>query len=849
MPVNKTLLARAQSAVIARDFDTATRLYNEMLQESPDDIELLRQLGNIHVKNNKDSAALPIFLRIAELSPKDVDALISIGGIYRRQKKFNESIAVLERALAIGTNNPQVSYNLGFTFRQMKQYDDAIACFEDVVDQNPNDVLAFNHIGAIYAERKEHEAAIDTYLRGLKIDPNHPILQMNLAKSYETIGTYSKAVIAYAAALKAKPGWLECIDNYSKLLLKLNRVRDAYELINGALRLNAEDTKMHTRMGDVYMRQSIYPSAEKEYKEALSYDDTYIPALAGLIDSQEEQGKTEEAIQTVQKIEKLDPDNPTVIQKSASVYLSANYLSAAYEKIMQLMDSSTKDVQTLSLLGQYYISNGEWEQAEETLQKIIALEPSYSEFYRAGAKRFVQAGKPEEAEKYLQRAIAQNPHDAKALAQLGSLYEKNNQMDKAYDAFRKASAVDCNNNEAKTALMRVRTISPALGTYDAPPIMEMQNAEIRDEVIPPEISVQPATEPDFSEQTEFSEDMETQASKPVEELASRNAELIEEVDLPEEEPVIVFEPEDEPFDFADMGSGEAEPMPQTPQATVNEMPDDGLEELREDKTTDAMLFDDASMFADSPDTDEQPMPQEEPPKKEPAPQKKDNKWFAEPVDEENAEDDEEEDDIPDALSAALDKITAQADKAMLAAEDAWRAARKAADYAQAAEDAVSAAEEAASHHEESAAPQEDILPQDIESVETTEGEAHVTNDDLVDMDVPILPLPEETTEVTDNDLDTLIDVPVLSLKDSAEILADASDTEENAAPTEMTSPSFQDMVKETDEADLLKKSASLFRTLRDMTKNLSQNEQDMFQDSRMSSVLDKLITRLEAKED
>lgn len=858
MPVNKSLLARAQSAVISRDFELATRLYNEMLQESPDDIELLRQLGNLHVKNNKDDQALPVFTRITELSSNDVDALISIGGIYRRQKKYDESIAVLERALSTGTNNTQVSYNLGFTFRQMKQYDDAIACFEDVVDQNPNDVLAFNHIGAIYAEREEHEAAIETYLRGLKIDPNHPILQMNLAKSYEATGANIKAVAAYAAALKAKPGWLECIDNYCKLLLKLNRVRDAYDLINGALRLNAEDAKMHTRMGDVYMKQSIFPHAEKEYKEALTYDGDYMPALEGLADSQEEQGKTADAVQTVRKIEKLDPENPSVIQKSASIYLSANDLAAAYEKIMQLMDSSSKDVQTLSLLGQYYISNGEWKKAEETLQQIIAIEPTYSEFYRSGAKRFAQMGKTEEAERYLQRAIAQNPRDAVALTQLGALYEKNNQLDKAYDAYRKASAADINNNTAKTSLLRVRNLKPELGIYDAAPVMDMQNAEIQDEVIPPKKFIPEDRQPSLQNQAvstkegaESEEDTESiSQSEPVFEESDSIDSLPEMSAEPEESeselPAMAFAEEEE-FDFASMGTSPSDPAEENQQPvpdTDKVTPDDGLEELRSDASTGSRLFDDDSMFANQEENEPEPEPEE----------KKRPKRFAEPVDEE-IDEEEEDDAIPDALSATLDKITAQADKAVLAAEDAWRAARKAAGYAQAAEDAATKSEEAAENIPEEVTEEEsteisvvspdDIFPQDIESVEATEGESLVTDDDLSEMNVPILELPDETTEVTDKDL-AGIEVPVLSPDDSVDIPnVNVSTDSEDASAKELTSPSILDMVKEKSAMEDTEASLSLFKALRNMTLNLPQQKQDSFRESRMSSLLDGIIARLE----
>ena len=802
MPVNKTLLSRAQSAVISRDFELAVRLYKEMLQESPDDIELLRQMGNLYVKSGKDGEAFSVFNRIITLSPKDVDALISIGGIYRRQKKYNESIAVLERALATGTNNTQVSYNLGFTFKQMGSYDDAIACFEDVVDQNQNDVLAFNHIGAIYAERNQHEEAINTYLRGLKTDPNHPILQMNLAKSYEAIGGYSKAVVAYAAALKAKPGWLECIDNYSKLLLKLNRVRDAYDLINGALRLNAEDAKMHTRMGDVYMRQSIFPDAEKEYKTALYHDEEYIPALEGLVDSQEEQGKTEEAVQTIQKIEKIAPDNPTVMQKSASVYLSANRLSAAYEKIMQLMDSSPRDVQTLSLLGQYYISNGEWEQAEETLQKIIAIEPTYSEFYREGAKRFEQKGNSDQAKKYLQMAIAQNPHDSKALTQLGLLYEKNNQIDKAYDAYRKASVVDVNNNQAKQSLLRVRSINPELGLYDAPPVMEMQNDEIRDEVILPKpiLPQAPETEEEssFGDDVFFEEDVsddfgkaqnpsayspsfeENDSSEEIDELPSVGNEM--NMTMMDRGPVLDFSDDDAVETlFAEKPAPSEEPMPK--------------EQKKKSADFDAFSDDFNNAFSPFVDDDFENT-------FESASQKSVEKNRSERAADEYGQDSSA---VSGALSRTLNKIAAQVDKATMAAADAWRAAKKAADYAQAAEDASHAIpEKKFSEHEESSG----SIGEDSSAVE----------DDLDKLAAePLFPLPEEPAESNDEDISNFA-APIFPPEE----------------PTEVT-----------DKLENFKASLALFKTLRAMTEDLPEEKRNSFKDSYMCEVLNNIIAKLE----
>ena len=93
------LLTKAQNAELSRDFQTATRLYKELLRNEPDNLEYLSTLGSIYVKSNEDEKALPYYQRIIELFPHSVSAMNGIGAIYRRLKRYDESIEILQRAL------------------------------------------------------------------------------------------------------------------------------------------------------------------------------------------------------------------------------------------------------------------------------------------------------------------------------------------------------------------------------------------------------------------------------------------------------------------------------------------------------------------------------------------------------------------------------------------------------------------------------------------------------------------------------------------------------------------------------------------------------------------------------
>lgn len=102
MAGSELIKSRAEAAVLSRDFDLAARLYNSLLESSPDDETLLEKIGSVYVKSGNDKKALPIYLKINSIKKNDFSVLNNLGGIYRRLGMYQESIDVLKKALEIG---------------------------------------------------------------------------------------------------------------------------------------------------------------------------------------------------------------------------------------------------------------------------------------------------------------------------------------------------------------------------------------------------------------------------------------------------------------------------------------------------------------------------------------------------------------------------------------------------------------------------------------------------------------------------------------------------------------------------------------------------------------------------
>ena len=96
---NSLILAKAQNAITAHDWATAARFYKELLRSDESNVDYLKELGSIYVKNGEDAKAIPYYEQIITFYPHYVEAMNSLGAIYRRLKRYEDSINILQKAL------------------------------------------------------------------------------------------------------------------------------------------------------------------------------------------------------------------------------------------------------------------------------------------------------------------------------------------------------------------------------------------------------------------------------------------------------------------------------------------------------------------------------------------------------------------------------------------------------------------------------------------------------------------------------------------------------------------------------------------------------------------------------
>ncbi|MCR4736095.1 MAG: tetratricopeptide repeat protein [Treponema sp.] len=806
------ILTRAQGAVLSRDFTTAVRLYKQLLNSDPSNVDYLKEVGSIYVKAGQDEKAIPYYEQIIMFYPHYIEAMNSLGAIFRRLKRYDESVAILLKALDEGRQIPSINYNLGFTYKEMGQYDDAIEAFDYVIAEKPDDVLAYNHLGVLYLAKKEYQKSIAAFKRGLQVDPNHPILNYNLARCYDECKMYSESIRCYQSALKAKPGWVDAVKDFSSLLVKCQQTKEAADLVSHSIELHPNDVKMLCLLGNIYLNQYDFDSAVKTFKKAKSYKASDVEVLTGLANALEKDAMLSESISEIEQALEIEPDNKDVKKQYVSSLLSAHEYDNAHAVVEGLYrGGGDKDPQVLDLYGQYYICSNNEAKAQEMYKKLASVNPLYKNYMLGAAERYNQIGQVNKAIGMAKNYISKDSKNSAGYNTLGKIYTQAGHYQDAIEAYEKSRSLSGTNVFADKQLGSLRVKAELLTKPSEDiKIEESVSTDLEDDIalgedVAVENEVAATEEFDFSQMgdnvlmTEALQESEDEFFDSLDEEESEQSEEKDEA-VPEEEEDFDFEKYSDPFN--DYQNGEA-----------------ALSSSADDENKDSDIFGDNKNQNMEEDSLPQEVPLEKPAESQIPSATKQESPSDNGISEEQARQLE-------------DRLRNSTEQAMLAAMDAQRKVHE----LELEQEKLRAENEALVKK----AVEEAFEKQEDEEVEESQ-EENILEEPAEDSSY----IPEENAEeeeVIEED----------SAEDDVEEISGSNEIEESNAGENLLNPAMmlqkiEAILKDDDEAKDHAEELGLFIKLKELCEYLPENEKDSFASCRARMLIEFLIAKYSGK--
>ncbi len=374
----ESLIASAEKSLLKGKVDAALKDYLKVLEETPNDINVLNKVGDLYVRLGRNDESIPFFLRIAEhyardgfyvrgiamykkinkLDPARLDIYEKLAELYVKQQLWMEAksnyqvladyllkqdnlqgaVGIYQKMVAIEPQNLQLHVRLADLFTQAKRLPEALQ--------------EYAVVAAALSERGANEESIRVYEKALKLAPDNVEILRTLVPLLLSINSVEQARTVLRKGLEASPRSVPLFLLAAEAALAANDMAEARSYSDKARAVDPEN-------------EEVLSAAVRIQLKGRRPDLAWGAALP-LADASVRRGETKKALALLVPIARAAPDNEEIVRK-----------------IVDLAAGSGDETTALpfrSALAELYRKKGMLVEAADLLRICARVQPDNTEF-------------------------------------------------------------------------------------------------------------------------------------------------------------------------------------------------------------------------------------------------------------------------------------------------------------------------------------------------------------------------------------------------------------------------------------------------------------------------------------
>jgi tetratricopeptide (TPR) repeat protein len=439
--------------------DRAIQLWQKALEETPEDSQLMEQLGQAFLQKNQAQSALDLLLRATTLAPNNVSAFLNASKAARFLGRQAQSLDLLRTAARIEPTNPELLLALGRAFLNSEQPKQALDLLTRAQNFSPQeDAIRAWYARALAANGKLAEALQE--IENLPV--NDPQTSLPIAQVYLLSGNPNKAQMVLVSA--GEQSSLVDLPEQTEQLLQIvefeNLLNDAKQhptttdlqslarrvrkvLHNWVSRLqgSADVTALHARMLLQYGNLSkALPNLQAACENS---DNPYLSAVLANALLRERDPENARKFANL-AVESLPTDLFCLLTLARCAGVQKDWRSAS-QYLQRALQRGHVPPAVYFLIGESFAHEKEWEKAIAAFEKAVQILPQQTFWQLALGNAWVAYQQNEKALPILQKAaqLAQEFHldvstQAMCAASLALAYQKDGDSAQALKQYEQA---------------------------------------------------------------------------------------------------------------------------------------------------------------------------------------------------------------------------------------------------------------------------------------------------------------------------------------------------------------------------------------------------------------------------
>lgn len=358
------------------DLDKAANEYSSVCHDHPKDLQAKKNFIQLLILKNKLQQADDLNNEILKNSPHDVDALIYKGQVELRRDNAATAVESFQTALRNDAQNAIAHYQLGLAFAHMRDLARAESEWREAVRLRPELTSAQQALASLDIKRGD----IDSVLQRAQ--------QIIAAEPYSSEGFLLKAVAETARqrfadaqqdaeqAMKWSPQSPAPYIQLGNIQFAQKRFSDAQKFYSQALEYDPDSAEGLKGLMNAYFAQKdadqAIAAANAQIAKAPNVSNFYDLLGTALYEVKKDYAGAEV---TLRKAVDLEKTNVDAIEKLGKVQIEERASDRALALYLQSIKDNPRELRLYVLAGELYESSRNWNQAEAMYRQALEISP------------------------------------------------------------------------------------------------------------------------------------------------------------------------------------------------------------------------------------------------------------------------------------------------------------------------------------------------------------------------------------------------------------------------------------------------------------------------------------------
>ncbi len=286
-----------------------------------------------------------------------------------QRQMYVESAARFRRIAQMQPSGPN-QYNLALALVKAKQTKQALPLLASLAAQHATDANLLSDIASAYESAGESALALDTWQKAIAADPANP------------------------------DRYLDC----TRLLIDLDRYKEATEIVQRGISLVPDDYPLTMRLGAIEMMTGDHALARATFQKAIAEHPGLALGYVAVAQSYMKDGNDEEALKVLTDARAAVPRDFALEYVFGLISFQLGQQKQAMEALKSAEELQPAVVEPHYQLGLLYMKTQQWKEAQEEFEQVLKLDPSNAPTYYQLSRTYQRLGESDKAQQMAKQA-------------------------------------------------------------------------------------------------------------------------------------------------------------------------------------------------------------------------------------------------------------------------------------------------------------------------------------------------------------------------------------------------------------------------------------------------------------